>query len=93
MVPQTNGLADDPSVIVGLACRVPGADKPSKLWQNITSQRDVQQKMPEDRMKVDSFYHPEPTHKGTVRNEPRSRRKVFLQLTADADKCPIRLLS
>ncbi|OAA43304.1 polyketide synthase [Metarhizium rileyi] len=43
----------------------PGANSPSGLWQNIVEQRDVQQKMPADRLKVDSFFHPEPTHKGT----------------------------
>lgn len=66
MASRINGRADDPSVIVGLACRVPGANTPSKLWQSIAEQRDVQQKIPEDRLKVDSFFHPEPTHKGTV---------------------------
>ncbi|KHN94311.1 polyketide synthase [Metarhizium album ARSEF 1941] len=66
MAARVNGRADDPSVIVGLACRVPGANSPSKLWESIAEQRDVQQKMPEDRLKVDSFFHPEPTHKGTT---------------------------
>ncbi|KAH6899708.1 polyketide synthase [Thelonectria olida] len=56
----------DPSVIVGLACRVPGASTPSKLWDNIAEQRDVQRKMPEDRLNVDGFFHPEPSHKGTT---------------------------
>ncbi|KAF5134116.1 Reducing polyketide synthase hmp8 [Metarhizium anisopliae] len=66
MASRIHGRADDLSVIVGLACRVPGANTPSKLWQSIAEQRDVQQKMPEDRLKVDSFFHPEPTHKGTT---------------------------
>ncbi|KAH7149618.1 polyketide synthase [Dactylonectria estremocensis] len=57
--------AQDPSVIVGLACRVPGATTPSKLWQNISEQKDVQRKMPEDRLNIDGFYHPESSHKGT----------------------------
>ncbi|TWU76947.1 t1pks [Metarhizium rileyi] len=65
MAPRVNRRSDDPSVIVGIACRVPGANSPSGLWQNIVEQRDVQQKMPADRLKVDSFFHPEPTHKGT----------------------------
>lgn len=60
-------MSQDPSVIVGMACRVPGASTPSKLWENIAAQRDVQRKMPEDRLKIDSFYHPESSHKGTVR--------------------------
>lgn len=57
---------DDPSVIVGLACRVPGADSPSQLWDNIIAQKDLQKKMPEDRFLVDNFYHKDGTNKGTV---------------------------
>lgn len=57
---------DDPAAIVGLACRVPGAQNPSQLWKLIEEQRDVQRKMPEDRFNVDAFYHPEGTNKGTV---------------------------
>jgi len=57
---------NDPSVIVGLACRVPGASNPSQLWQNIQEQKDIQKKMPADRFNVDTFYHPDGTHKGTV---------------------------
>ncbi|KAL9640275.1 MAG: hypothetical protein Q9164_000371 [Protoblastenia rupestris] len=58
--------ADDPTAIVGLACRVPGAQNPSQLWKLIEEQRDVQRKMPEDRFNVDAFYHPNGTNKGTT---------------------------
>jgi acyl transferase domain-containing protein len=61
------GVQSDPAVIVGLACRVPGAKNPSQLWKAIVEQRDLQRKMPEDRFMVDNFYHPDGTHKGTVR--------------------------
>lgn len=56
----------DPSVIVGMACRVPGATTPSKLWENICERRDLQSKMPSDRFNVDAFFHPDGAHKGTV---------------------------
>ncbi|KAI2998093.1 hypothetical protein CAN33_0028820 [Aspergillus niger] len=56
----------DPSVIVGLACRVPGATNPSQLWENIVAQKDLQRKMPADRFNVDAFYHPDGTNKGTT---------------------------
>lgn len=56
----------DPTAIVGLACRVPGASSPSKLWQLLEEQRDVQQKMPADRFNVDAFYHSDGANKGTV---------------------------
>lgn len=58
----------DPSVIVGLACRVPGAKNPTQLWDAIVEQKDLRRKMPDDRFNVDNFYHPNGTNKGTVRN-------------------------
>ena len=58
--------SDDPAVIVGMACRVPGASSPSALWNLIEQQKDVQRKMPENRFNVDSFYHPDGKNKGTV---------------------------
>lgn len=79
----------DPSVIVGLACRVPGATNPSQLWENIVAQKDLQRKMPADRFNVDAFYHPDGTNKGTVR--ARSHDKVRTILTA-ADQRQIWLL-
>ncbi|KOS47319.1 hypothetical protein ACN38_g1732 [Penicillium nordicum] len=58
--------SDDPAVIVGMACRVPGASSPSALWNLIEQQKDVQRKMPENRFNVDSFYHPDGKNKGTT---------------------------
>ncbi|KAL8810346.1 MAG: hypothetical protein Q9200_002647 [Gallowayella weberi] len=59
-------VMEDPTVIVGLACRVPGAQNPSQLWNNIMEQKDLQRKMPSDRFNVDAFYHPDGTNKGTT---------------------------
>ena len=58
--------ATDPSVIVGMACRVPGATNTSQLWKVLAEQHDLQRKMPEDRFNVDAYYHPVGTNKGTV---------------------------
>lgn len=55
MSARVNATENDPTVIVGLACRVPGASNPSKLWDHIAAQRDVQRKMPEDRFNVDNY--------------------------------------
>ena len=56
----------DDSVVVGLACRVPGAMNPAKLWQNILHQQDLRKKMPADRFNVETFYHPDGARKGTT---------------------------
>jgi hypothetical protein len=58
--------AADPSVIVGMACRFPGANNTSQLWEALAQKKDLQRKMPEDRFNVDAFYHPLGTNKGTV---------------------------
>ena len=60
------GRAEDPTAIIGLACRLPGAQSSSKLWENIMEQKDIQSKIPEDRFTVDKFYHPNGANKGTV---------------------------
>jgi acyl transferase domain-containing protein len=56
----------DPTVIVGMACRVPGATNTSQLWDVLAEKRDLQRKIPEDRFNVDAFYHPQGSNKGTV---------------------------
>lgn len=63
---------DDPTTIVGLACRVPGAQNPSKLWDNIIEQKDLQSKIPGDRFNVDAFYHPNGANKSTVSHHFRA---------------------
>lgn len=67
------GRADDPTAIVGLACRLPGAQSSSKLWENILEQKDLQSKIPADRFTVDEFYHPNGANKGTARLSPPVR--------------------
>ena len=56
----------DPSVVVGMACRVPGAINTSQLWTILAEKQDLQKKMPEDRFNVDAYYHPQGTNKETV---------------------------
>jgi acyl transferase domain-containing protein len=53
-------------VIIGMACRVPGATNPTKLWENIVAQKDLQRPMPKERFNIDAFYHPDENNKGTV---------------------------
>jgi hypothetical protein len=88
---RINGNEEDPSVIVGLACRVPGASNPSKLWDLITEQRDVQGTMPSDRYNVDNFYHPDGTRKGTVSKFTMniSSCSILATYTDRTDKRPV----
>ena len=63
---EGSGRLDDPTAIIGLACRVPGAQNSTKLWENIVEQKDLQKKIPADRFNVDAFYHPNGANKSTV---------------------------
>ena len=56
----------DPSVIVGMACRFPGATNTSQLWRVLAEKRDLQKKIPSNRFNVDMFHHPQGANKGTV---------------------------
>ena len=84
---STTNLVGDPVVIVGLACRLPGAENPSQLWNNIVAKKDLQKKMPADRFNVDAFYNDNGKNKGTVSSSHRFQR-AFTNYT---DQRPIRI--
>ncbi|KAE8167506.1 polyketide synthase [Aspergillus tamarii] len=64
--PASSIKGPDPAVMVGYSCRVAGADRPSKLWDNINAQVDMRKEIPADRFNINNFYHPDGTHKGTT---------------------------
>lgn len=93
---RNDGTTDHPCV-VGMACRVPGATSPSRLWDNLINKKDVQSKMPADRFNVDAFYHPNGETKGSVSS---IEKEVFtladtcvVANTDIVDQCPFWLLS
>ena len=44
-----------PIAIVGMSCRVAGADSPSELWEVLCESKDVQSEI--QRFRADGFYH------------------------------------
>lgn len=46
---------DDDIAIIGMSCRVSGANNPSELWNNLVSSKDCQQGI--DRFNIEGFYH------------------------------------
>ncbi|KAL8702745.1 MAG: hypothetical protein Q9201_004084 [Fulgogasparrea decipioides] len=67
--PETMGSLDndDPVVIVGMACRLPGGvASPSDLWKMLIQERSGQCKMPKERFNIDGYYHPESDRAGTM---------------------------
>ncbi|KAL9578932.1 MAG: hypothetical protein Q9212_005401 [Teloschistes hypoglaucus] len=43
--------------IIGMACRVAGANSPTQLWENLMSAKDVQRRI--TRFNIDGYYHPQ----------------------------------
>lgn len=67
--PETPNLLDedDPVVIVGMACHLPGGVKsPYDLWEMLIHERSGQCKVPKERFNADGYYHPEGDRAGTM---------------------------
>ena len=51
-----NVLAADPIAVVGMACRVPGADSPDQFWQLLCNGIDTVSTIPTDRWDANSWF-------------------------------------
>ena len=56
----------DPVAIIGVGCRLPGADRPELFWQLLRQGVDAITEVPPDRWDVDAFYDPEPATPGKM---------------------------
>ncbi|KXK29267.1 MAG: Phthiocerol/phenolphthiocerol synthesis polyketide synthase type I PpsB [Candidatus Hinthialibacteria bacterium OLB16] len=52
--------------VIGLACRVPGADDSASFWQLLREGRDAITEVPAERWDADAFYHPDPAAPGKM---------------------------
>lgn len=51
---------DQPVAIVGMGCRMPGADSPEALWELLREQREALSDVPAERWDIDAHYDPTP---------------------------------
>jgi enediyne polyketide synthase len=46
--------------VVGIACRYPDADSPDRLWENVLAGRRAFRRLPDERMRQEDYYSPDP---------------------------------
>ncbi|KAK8044419.1 hypothetical protein PG993_004443 [Apiospora rasikravindrae] len=64
---MTPSWKDDPPVIVGMACRLPGdICSPADLWQFLVDQKSAQGPVPPERYNIEGFYHPQGDRSGST---------------------------
>lgn len=57
----------EPIAIVGIGCRFPGGvESPADFWELLRQGKDAITEVPGDRWNLDTYYHPDPDHPGTM---------------------------
>ena len=54
-------MSPDRIAVVGIACRYPDADSTDQLWQNVLTGRRAFRRLPDERMRLEDYYSPDPT--------------------------------
>ncbi len=57
---------DEPIAIIGVGCRLPGADDPAAFWELLRNGVDTVTEIPADRWDVDRYYDPNPDAPGKM---------------------------
>ena len=63
-VEQLESARHEPIAVVGIGCRLPGADGPEQFWRLLHDGVDAITEVPPDRWRVDDYYDPDPDAPG-----------------------------
>ncbi len=58
--------ASEPIAVIGIGCRVPGADSPAEFWKLLRDGRDMVGPIPRERFDIDAFYDVDTTTSGRI---------------------------
>ncbi|PCK04622.1 MAG: hypothetical protein COA42_19005 [Alteromonadaceae bacterium] len=61
---QKESISDNDIAIIGMGCRFPGANSPSRFWKVLVDSNDVISETPTERWDVDRYYSPTPCQPG-----------------------------
>lgn len=53
-------MSSDRIAVVGISCRYPDADSPDDLWKNVLAGRRAFRQLPDERMRLEDYYSPDP---------------------------------
>ena len=53
-------MSTDRIAVVGISCRYPDADSPDELWENVLAGRRAFRRLPDERMRLEDYYSPDP---------------------------------
>ena len=56
----------EPIAVIGMGCRLPGAENPSAYWNLLREGRDAVREVPSDRWNIEEYYDPDPTVPGKM---------------------------
>ncbi len=63
---QAEGAAREPIAVIGMGCRVPGADDPAAFWRLMHEGRDAVSPIPRERFDIDAYYDPDTEVPGRI---------------------------
>ncbi|MFI7207922.1 amino acid adenylation domain-containing protein [Micromonospora aurantiaca] len=66
LIAPTPAPAEDAVAIIGMACRMPGANTPDEYWKLLVGGHDAIRDIPPERWDLDEFYDPSPDAPGKM---------------------------